>query len=603
MTSAARPASLLATVLASIACATTLAPPAAADWETPVTTLSPYRLGTWNPTVSLDRDGNALALWTSSDEAETPDRQNVYATAHPLGAAWAPLTEVWPGAYASFPTMAGNASGNAVAAWVGDENDYANVVHVAERTGASGAWGGHRAFGSGDVNQEWPAVALNDRGDAVATWVEWEGDALPILRATTRTASGWTEPVTVSAPDAFARGDYSVSPQLEIAPDGTADVLWSAIRDPGENGIEYVQHSHFDGTSWSAPQDLAASPTGIGALDLADDGNGELVAAWMLWQDPRVIQVGWRSGGAWTIADSPADPLLACSTPLAVSAGPGGRATVAWQSTATRALSTVSGLPGAWEQPRKVYTPTETSGVDTVELRERFGKAPVAAWTTTDYDDWSFTASASQLTDSGWKAPTLLASAGTRDISAVTLDMDPTGRAIAGWTVYSGYVGKVQVAWASGVRPPAPPVDPGKGGLGVLNPPFVRVRGGLLRLPRRGRTVTARLVNRERVVLRGTARLVHFSGRRAKGGSPMRTIAVQRKVRVAVKNPSKLRLKLNAEAIERLRKSPRHAYPARLYLRLRAPDGRTVKTTQTFTLDGWSRFGKGKRKPLARKAC
>lgn len=604
MTFAARPVSLLATVVASIACATTLAAPAAADWETPVTTLSPYRTGTWDPAVSLDRGGNALALWTSRDEAETPGRQNVYATSHPLGGAWAPLTEVWPGAYAVEPTLAGNASGDAVAAWIGDPDENSVYdVHVAERSGATGAWGGHRSFGVPDTLQERPAVAINDRGDAIATWVEHGESGWPTLRATTRTASGWTEPVTVSSPDQFVLSGDALAPRLALAADGTADLLWASIRDGDQLSIEEVQHSHFDGTSWSTPQALATAPVGVSGLELADDGQGGLAAAWLLRDDPMVVQAAWRSNGAWTIADAPAEPRSTCMMPLAVSAAPGGQATVAWQAAGTGALSTVTGTLGSWQQPRTVYTPPEGTGVDAITLREAFGKAPVAVWTTGNYDDWTFAALGSRLTASGWQAPTLLSTTGGREYSRPSVAMDPTGRALAAWAAYSGYAAKVQAAWSSAPRPPAPPVDPDDGGRGVLNPPFVRVRGGMLRLPRRGRTVTARLVNRERLVLRGTARLVHFFGRPAKDGSPMRTIALQRKVRVGLKNPSQLRLRLNAEAIRRLRRSPRHAYPARLYLSFRAPDGRTVRTTQTFTLDGWSRFGKVARRPLARKAC
>lgn len=603
MTFAARPVSLLAAVVAAIACATTLAAPAAADWETPVTTLSPYRTGTWDPAVSLDRAGNALALWTSRDEAETPGRQNVYATSNPFGGAWAPLTEVWPGAYAVEPTLAGNATGDAVAAWIGDPDENSVYdVHVAERSGATGAWGGHQSFGVADIAQERPVVAINDRGDAIATWVEYGESSGSKLRATKRTASGWTEPVTVSSPDHFVQSGHDLAPRLVLAADGTADLLWASIRNDGQLTIEEIQHSHFDGTSWSTPQALVTVPVGIAGLELADDGQGGLAAAWLRWDDPMVVQAAWRSNGAWTIADVPADPRPTCVMPLAVSAGPGGQATVAWQSAATGALSTVSGTLGSWQQARTVYTPSESTAIDAITLREGFGKAPVAVWTTANYEDWTFGALGSRLTASGWQAPTLLSTTGGREYSRPSVAVDPTGRALAAWAAYSGYAAKVQAAWSSAPQQPAPPV-PDAGGRGVLNPPFVRVRGGMLRLPRRGRVVTARLVNRERVVLRGTARLVHFFGRPAKDGSPMRTIALQRKVKVAVKNPSQLRLKLNAEALKRLRNSPRHAYPARLYLRLRAPDGRTVRTTQTFTLDGWSRFGKGQRRPLARRSC
>lgn len=605
MARAARPTSLLAALAASIVCAMALAAPAAAAWETPATTLAPYRLGTWNPSVSLDRDGNALALWTSADVDDLPDRHGVYATSHPLGGAWAPLTEVWSAVYVANPTLAGNAAGDAVAAWIGGSDDYERTVHVSERSGATGAWDGHRSFGIPDVTQERPAVAINDRGNAVAVWTQYEPSDPARLWASTRGASGWSEPVPISEPNQQVLSNYDVAPRIAIAPDGTADVVWGSLRIVDEGYVQDVKQSRFDGTGWSAPTDIATDVPGqIMRVELAEDGAGDLAAAWLLWGHPVTVQAAWRTGGSWTVADVPAEPRTACSMPLAVSAGPGGRATVAWQAS-DGALATVSGARASWEQPRKVYTPTEGTLIDTIALRERFGHPPVAAWTTVNDDDYAYSAAGSQLTASGWQAPTVLAVAATRTISPISVDVDRTGRAIAAWTAYNTAVGKVQAAWASGVRAPVTPPTPGAGGgPGQLNPPFVRVRGGLLRLPRKGRTLTARLINREKVVLRGTARLVHFDGRGRKGRSPMRTIAVQRKVRVGVKNPSKLRLKLSRAAIERLRKSRRHAFPARLYLDLRAPDGRTVKTTQTFTLDGWSRFGKGKqRPPLARKSC
>jgi hypothetical protein len=610
MARAARPSSLLAALTATVACATALAAPAAADWETPVTTLSPYRLGTWDANVSLDGKGNALALWTSSDEVETPDRQNVYATGQPLGGAWAPLTEVWPAGYAAQPTLAGNAAGDAVAAWVGGPDGYEPTVNVIERSGATGAWGGHRSFGLPDVSQERPSVAINDRGDALVAWTEYTDGAMPVLRAATRTASGWSEPVTVSSVEEMVMSGSHLGPRLTLAADGTADLVWASMGTIGQRTAEFVQHSRFDGTSWSAPQNLATDVWGIYAVELSGDGVGGLTAAWIVggFESPPVLQAGWRSGSGWTVTDVPAPLTVACTNPLAVGTGPGGRATFAWRSAESGALSTVAGVPGSWEQQRTAYTPPDGTTVDAVTLGERFGQAPAAVWTTSNYADMTFGAMGSQLAASGWRPPTVLSTTGGREYSRPSVAMDSTGRAIAAWTAYSGYAGKVQVTGTPGLPVPAPSPapqgGPGTGGLGVLNPPFVRVRGGLLRLPRKGRTLTARLVNREQLTLRGTARLVHFYGRAKKGGSPMRTIAVQRRVRVAVKGPSKLRLKLNAEAIERLRKSRRHAYPARLYLDLKAPDGRTVKTTQTFTLDGWSRFGKGKSpRPVARKSC
>lgn len=609
MSRPSRASFLAATLTVAIAAAVTTSAMAASNWETPATTLAPYTSGTWDPSVALDRDGDAIALWTSRDPAETPDVQNVYATDHPLGGAWAPLTQVWPGAYAVQPTLAGNADGDAVAAWVGGATEFDEIVHVAERAGATGAWGGIEDFGVANVAQSSPRVAINDRGDAIVVWTERDevsGDSY--VRASSRTGSGsWSEPVTVSDPaDAWAANH--VSAQIAIDAAGNATALWLANR--VADGTSLVQESRFDGSTWSAPRDLASTADYITTLELSGDGHGRLTAAWLLAGGAWVLQGGSFENGAWTISDVSTDVLPTCQPPVAVSVGSDGRSTVAWQRD-TSGLSAVTGTVAAWGSPVPIYTPSEDTMVDKVTLAQAAGHEPAVVWTTANSDDWVFGAMGSRRTADGWLAPTTLSTAGGREFSRPSVAMDPAGNALAAWAVYQSYWAKVQVAWAPGAQqpgptppaPPAPPAPKTTDGLGVLNPPFVRVRGGMLRLPRHGRTLSARLVNRETVPLRGTARLVHFFGRPAKDGSPMRTIALQRNVGVAVKGKSKLRLKLSAGAIERLRKSRRHAYPVRLYLRLRAPDGRTVRTTQTFTLDGWSRFGKGARQPVARKAC
>lgn len=600
--------STFATALAvSVSCATSVAAPAG-GWESPPTTLAPYTLGTWDPSVTLDRDGDALALWTSAPEDEAPGQQNVYAAAHPAGVTWEPRTLVWPGAYAVEPTLAGNSAGDAVAAWIGGASDFAEIVHVAERDGATGAWGGIADFAAADTAQSRPRVALNDRGDALVTWIEADTSGEPYVRAAARTAGGWSAPVTLSD-----RGDYSVfsrSPAaIALDDSGNAVVMWIARHN--SDSTFHVQESRFDGGAWGPARNVASSTDWIVNLELSGDGHGGAAAAWFLGGDPLVVQAGVLSNGDWTVTDVSSDVASTCAQPGAVSAAGNGRATVAWQRESTGDLVTATGTAGAWGPVATLYAPPAETAVEAITLRQTAGREPVAAWTTANYDDMVFGAMGSRRDATGWLAPTLLTTAGGRSFSRPSVAMAPSGTALAAWAVYQSYWAKVQVAWAPVAPPPAPapPAPPTQRadtparGLDVLNPPFVRVRGGLLRLPRVGRTVSARLVNRADVPLRGTARLVHFQGRPAKDGSPMRTIALQRKVRVGVERRSVLRLRLSAAAIDRLRASRRHSYPARLYLRLRAPDGRTVRTTTTFTLDGWKRFGGGPRPPVARKSC
>ncbi|MEA2407535.1 MAG: hypothetical protein QOE69_1654 [Thermoleophilaceae bacterium] len=588
---------LLATT-AALASACCVSAAHAQAWELPVTTLSPHMDGTTDVSVALEDDGDGIAVWGSRPDDGLPG-QNIWTSTRPAGGRWQSRSLVWGGAYAVDPVIASDPDGNAVTAWLGDAVDLEENVHVASRSGATGAWSDVTDFEAAGADQFEPDVAINARGDAVVTWIELgEGGADFYVRASTRTGGVWSAPVTLNA------SDYSASlqpAQVELDAGGNARVLWVA-RDTTES-TSHVQESRFDGSTWSPPHNVVSSLDYIFGLEVSGDGAGRVVAAWTLGFG-ETIQAGNFSDGAWAIGDVTDDVEQNCSPDTAVSAGANGTATVAWLTRSTGGVATASGAGGAWGAAEPVYNPPQGNYVGRVTLGQVPGREPVVVWTTSS-DDELFGAMGSRRTGAGWQQPTPLAVAGGRGFSRPSVAMNASGDALAGWSVYQSYWAKVQVTGsaASPAQTPAlsPPATSGDGR--PLNPPFVKVRGGVFRVPRTGRVLRARLVNRESIPLRGVARLVHFYGRAHKSGPPMRRVASQRRVRVKVDGRSMLRLRLNDEAMRRLRTAPRHAYPVRLYLRLRAPDGRRVKTTITFTLDAWKRFGHGHRPPVARASC
>jgi hypothetical protein len=594
--------------VAALICAAGAALPAH-GWEAP-TTLAPYTVETWSPSVAVDRDGDGLALWSGRPADDATDQHDIFVSGQLAGGgAWDPRTTLVPGADAVEPTLAGNAVGDALAAWVGDSDSAGGGVEIAQRDGATGAWGPVVDFAPlAEHGQSDPAVALADGGAAVLTWLEWNVETGSTnVRAATRRDGAWSAPVTLSDPDRYwFNGRYGAAIALDES--GAARVLWEAY--DTTDSTFHVQESRFDGSAWTPAGNVASSAEPIGGLSLDGDGRGRAVASWFVGGFPATLQTGVLVDGGWVTGDVSGDVAPACTPPGAVSIGRDGLATVAWQPDAG-GLVTATGAGGAWSAPTRLYGAPEDTQVDQLVLSQAPGQEPAALWTTLNYDDFVFGALGSRRGAGGWQAPTTLASAGG-PVVGPTLAMNEAGRALAGWAVTQNQWAKVQVAWSSAPQPPAPTPTPAAphggspatpGGGRVLNPPFVRVRGGMLRLPRRGRVVSARLVNRDGAALRGTARLAAFFKRPAAGGPRLRTIALQRGLRVKVGGDSKLRLRLSAAAVQRLRAARRHSYPVRLYLTLRAPDGRTVRTTTTFTLDGWQRFGRGARPPVARKSC
>jgi hypothetical protein len=585
------------TFAAGLAC--TAGAAQAQGWELPATTLAPYVDGTSDVSVGLEADGDGIAVWGSRPDDGFPG-QNIWMSTRPAGGAWQPRSLIWGGEYAVDPLVATDSAGNAVVAWLGDAVDQEENVHVASRSAATGQWDGVTDLEAPDAAQFHPDVAVNDRGDAMVSWIERDdatGDQS--VRLSSRVGGVWSAPVTLSN---TAEYDViqNVPAQIELDASGNAHVLW--LSDHKTDATVHVQESRFDGTSWSPAENIASSLDYIHGLEVAGDGAGRVVAVWAIGA-PQVIQSGSFSGGAWALTDVTDDVAPSCDPDRAVSAGAGGTATVAWRATSNGGVSTTTGTGGGWGAPTSVYAPPQGTYVDRITLGQAPGREPVVVWTTSSQDE-VYGAMGSRRSAGGWQAPEPFAVAGGRGFSRPSVSMDPSGNVLAGWSVYQSYWAKVQVTGSPGSasQPPVaePPATPTGGR--PLNPPFVKVRGGVMRIPRMGRVVSVRLVNREAVALRGTARLIHFYGR-AHPRTPIRRIASQRRVRVKAGGRSVLRLRLNAEAVRRLRRSPRHAYPVRLYLRLRAPDRRSVKTTTTFTLDGWKRFGTGLRPPVARGSC
>jgi hypothetical protein len=568
----------------------------AQGWELPATTLAPYVDGTSDISLAIEGDGDGIAVWGSRPDGSPG--QNIWASTRPAGGQWQARSLVWAGEYAVDPRIASDSAGNAVVAWLGDAVDLQENVHVASRSATTGQWDGVTDLEALGVTQHHPDVAVNDAGDAIVSWIERDdttGDTY--VRFSSRVGGTWSAPATLSDSSEY-RVIQHVPAQIALDADGGVHVMWLAERTA--DGTFHVQDRRFDGTGWSPPRNVASSLNFIYSLEVAGDGAGRVVAAWSVGI-PQVIQSGFYADGGWVLGDVTDDVVPSCVPATAVTAGTGGAGTIAWRPESSVGVSTVTGVAGAWGQPEHVYSPTAGTYVERITLGQSPGREPVVVWTTSS-DDELYGAMGSRRTPSGWGSPTSLALAGGRGLSRPSVAMDPSGNVLAGWSVYQSYWAKVQATGSPGSAPQAPPVESPATPVGgrPLNPPFVKVRGGVLRMSRKGRFVSARLVNREAVALRGTARLIHFYGRAGKG---MRRIASQTRVRLAVGGRSVLRLRLNDEAMRRLRTAPRHSYPVRLYLRLRADDGRRVKTTTTYTLDAWKRFGSGRRPPVARSSC
>lgn len=269
------------------------------NWQAPVLIDTAHVEGTSSasPTISIDTDGNAFALWYRYDSTGQDVNSDVvyvnrltpvtgWSTAAVLRTLPPETRGINSGAgLLSVVTVASNA---AVAAW--EESDANNNVRVYRSAYRNGAWAAPEDAGAGST----PMLAAAD-GSALLTLsadvaVPNGIDVRARVYAYTPTG-GWDAGTYIDAPGAvslpvFAAGNAA----------GRAMAVWQQFADPSDPASARVLYAnHFDGAAWSTPRPLQGQPTSdmLLFLGLGLDGAGNAFATWLAGGD------GWVNRFAW----------------------------------------------------------------------------------------------------------------------------------------------------------------------------------------------------------------------------------------------------------------------------------------------------------------
>ncbi|MFT3866295.1 MAG: PKD domain-containing protein [Solirubrobacterales bacterium] len=219
------------------------------------------------PQVAVDPGGDAVAVWHRSDGSTYV----VQATTRAAGGGWQPPVDLSaPGVDAKDAQVAVDQAGDAVAVWEGYEGGHW-IAQAASRP-AGGIWGSPVDLSASGVDASELAVALDQAGDAVVAWDQYDGSTY-VAEAASRAAGGsWQSPVDLSTAGGIAYG-----PRVALDPGGDAVAVWS--RDDG--GSEKAQAAiRPAGGSWGAPVDLSAADGVAPDPQVAVDSEGDATAVW-----------------------------------------------------------------------------------------------------------------------------------------------------------------------------------------------------------------------------------------------------------------------------------------------------------------------------------
>jgi hypothetical protein len=261
--------------------------------------------------VGVDASGNSYAVWVNDDF--TTGFPSVFASILPFGAtSWSNPVELWPSPtetiVATFPQISVTPSGKAIVVWnVGPDlvgPTGANYVYYSFYDG--NIWSSALPVDllSPSDFDTFPQVAINPSGDAVAVWnVNNSTNRTDTVYSATFNGNVWIPKGAISGPSqAFASGPFFTNvltfPQVGIDNAGNALAIWqrqlSSTTTVGQTVVESAYYTSSSGT-WSLPSN---PPLARGDIDfpfpefpygmvpqICMNANGAAVAIWDLYTE------------------------------------------------------------------------------------------------------------------------------------------------------------------------------------------------------------------------------------------------------------------------------------------------------------------------------
>jgi len=234
-----------------------------------------------SPQVVLDADGNGTVVWQQYTGSGLS--LAVYAARFDVASgSWNPAVELDPGTGATNPQIALDASGNAVAVWERASNGAVAQIAAARWSQSSGTWGTAQVIQLSTLRGLNPQLAVAPNGDATVVWTQAESNGTLTIQASRRSpeAGSWSAPIALTPATGVNGANW---PQAQADPAGNVIVLWYQYRGVGLYSVDSARYDVASG-QWSAPVhietlQLAISPFSW-APTLVVDAAGNATATW-----------------------------------------------------------------------------------------------------------------------------------------------------------------------------------------------------------------------------------------------------------------------------------------------------------------------------------
>jgi hypothetical protein len=222
--------------------------------------------------VGIDDSGNAIAVWSQADGGTYNIWANRYDAATGL---WGEAELIETGDAAGSPEVAVDGNGNAIAVWGQSDGIASYNVWAKRYDAATGLWGEVELIETdGAGHAPYPQVAVDGGGNAIAVWQQFDGARDNIWANRYDAASGWGEAELIATSDA-GNAQY---PRVAVDGGGNAIAVWRQ----SDGTLYNVWANRYDAASgWGEAELIETDDAGNAQYpQVAVDGGGNAIAVW-----------------------------------------------------------------------------------------------------------------------------------------------------------------------------------------------------------------------------------------------------------------------------------------------------------------------------------
>jgi hypothetical protein len=245
------------------------------------------------PKVVTGGDGNAFAIWQQSDGVRT----NIWACRYVQSFGWElpELVETNDAFPAIDPAIAVDGDGNALAVWVQSDGSFQTMYSAGYTDGVGWEAIGLVAPGLMEEDANLPDLAGDGNGDFMAVWIQDDGIRNNVRANRYNVDTGWGTAVLVETND----DGTSMGPSVAMDASGNAVAVWDQY-----DGLRYnIYANHYEtGSGWGTAELLEDIDDGYAeSPSVVMDSEGNAIAVWRQWEGARanalanryVEGVGW----------------------------------------------------------------------------------------------------------------------------------------------------------------------------------------------------------------------------------------------------------------------------------------------------------------------